>query len=164
MNHTEFNYSSFMGVIGETREDKDGIYIPGELMPSGHPVRAKGVKKHMLMQGEDAKNMAMQWFESVKGAYEREEEERDREASKPDVPELVIGGADSDSRDPGTSPSAEAPVVQTLEEELQARCERWQAVMDKAEADVDRAQKRYDDAFSEYRRAQRALDAIRQED
>lgn len=163
-NPSEFNYSSFMGVIAATQQDEKGILIPGHLMPSGRPVRAEGVAKHQLMQGQDAKNMAMQWFESVKGQYEREEEERDREASKPDVPELVIGGGDTTPREPDPSPPAAEEAPQTLEAELQARAARWEALMEREQAIITHAQARYDDAFAEYKRAQRALDAIRQED
>lgn len=157
----EFNVDSFMGVIKATRQDQQGIFIPGELMPSGKPVRSDGVSVDNIMKD---KGMAEGWFTAVRAQHAREKEERDHSSSVQDAPELVIGGGDTAAREPAPSAPAASETYETLEEELQARSARWETLMERAAWERDRAQKDYDEAKAEWKRAQRALDAIREED
>lgn len=163
MNPDEFNYNSFMGVLNATVEDERGILIPGELMPSGNPVRADGVQKIMLQAGENARSMAEQWFESVRGTYEREKEERDHAVSTADVPDLAIGGEDPAPRERGPSVPAARSSDQTIEEELQARLAKWEERLERAEWEMDTARKDRDEARKQVAKCEAALDAIRDE-
>lgn len=161
MSASEFNYTSFMGVLNATVEDERGILIPGELMPSGNPVRAEGVKKIQLMQGEAARSMAEQWAESVRGQYEREKEEANHETSTADVPDLVIGGEDPAPAERGRSVASAPSSDQTIEEELQARLAKWEERLERAEFEMDSARADAKEAKAQVAKIEAALDAIR---
>lgn len=133
MRAEEFNYASFMGVLNATQQDDRGVFIPGELMPSGKPVRAEGVKKAQLMSGDSARQMAETWVNAVRSTYEREAEEKNHQVSTADVPELVIGGADRAPAERGPSvPPAGVP-DQTIEAQLQASAAVWRARVERLE-------------------------------
>lgn len=161
MSWEEFNYSSFMGVINATKQDEKGILIPGECMPSGKPVRAEGVKLDQLLKGQDARAMAEQWFNSVKGQYERELEERDHQTSTRDVPDLVIGGGDTAAPEPERGEVANPPAGASLEEELQARCTRWAEAVERLDSRLADLEAERREAHDQLIKCEKALDAVR---
>ena len=121
---SDVNMSDFMGVLQASVQTETGIMFPGANMPSGNPVVAEGVTMAELMTD---KGMAETWYESIKGAYEREKEERDHASSTADTPDLVIRGHDDAPGESGGGEVAAQVGGRTLEEELQARQEEWQA-------------------------------------
>lgn len=150
--------NNFMGVIGATIDTEDGIVFPGENMISGNAVTSAGVTKAQLMTD---KGLATQWFESIKATYEREETERDHAASVRNVPELSFVGGDTTPAESGGDARTEAAASQTLEEELQARQERWASIMERAVASQQAADAQFAEALAQLKKIEAALDAIR---
>jgi hypothetical protein len=118
MTAEEFNYTSLMGVLKATEEVDGGIRVPGHLMPKGRPVISKGVKVADLMKD---RGMAEGWYNAVRQDYERQEEERDRPAGEPDVPDLVIGGKDPAPRQSRRDGSPTPETGEDFEVTLQKR-------------------------------------------
>lgn len=134
MKAEEFNYNSLMAVIGATVQGEDGIRIPGELMPSGNPVVAKGA----TMQDLADYSKAEQWFEAVKETYERESDEKNQERSEVPVP-TESGGRDDNPgpADAGGDSVVAEPHLQALEAELQARRARWETYLERCQVELD---------------------------
>ena len=120
---SKVDMSNFMGVIQATKQNEKGLVFSGDHMPSGNPVVAPGATLAELMSD---KSMAEQWYESIRGTYEREQAERDHARSIGDTPDLVINGADGAAPEPARSAVAAQVDSRTLEEELQARQEEWE--------------------------------------
>lgn len=154
--YSEFNYASLMGVIQATQFDDDGAFIPGQLMPSGNPVRALGVGRDMLSN----KDMVQQWAAAVKGAYEREISERDKEREQENVPDLRIVGEDIHAEQPVRNEVRHAPPSETLEEELARREEAAAARESYLVAELERATTRLLAARMETTSIRAALAAI----
>lgn len=154
----DFNYASLMSVVAETQQDERGVFIPGHLMPTGVAVRGDGATVEQL-QGN--REMVELWTGAVRTEYERQEAERNHVASVADVPELVIGGGATPAEQPGGSEVAAAPVVQTLEEELQSRSTFWYARLVAAEEEKGAATKACAEASAQILKIEAALDAIR---
>jgi len=114
-----FNYSSLMAVLQATVEDDTGVYIPGEMMPSGKPIRATGVTRRDLMKRE----MTEQWFDAVRGTYEREIDEANHTAVTSDLPDLVIRGEDTAPEQPRRSEATATSTDEDIEETLQRHAE-----------------------------------------
>lgn len=123
---SDIDLDSMMSVLAGTKEDERGIYLPGEAMLDGKPVRAEGVK---LAQLQTDGGMLQQWYDSIKVANERTEIARNQEAISRDVPDLIIGGKTRPPEDVGAGEARQTQTYKTIEEELSARLEdtteRW---------------------------------------
>jgi hypothetical protein len=155
---SDFNYASLMSVVAETQEDERGVFIPAHLMPTGTAVRGDGATKAQLAANRE---MVEMWTGAVRSEYERQEKERNHVASIADVPDLVIDGGATPAEQPGRSEVAAAPVVQTLEEELQARCKRWDSECQRLGGRLQALEAEYLDAKTELKKCEAALDAVR---
>lgn len=158
MNYDEFNYASLMAVVRATMFDEDGAYIPGELMPSGNPVRASGVDRSFLTN----KDMVAQWAAAVKGAYEREISEKNQEGSEEDVQDVRSGREDTPAAEHGGHGQRHTPAASTVEEELEARKEAAGAALDRARRVLYQATDQVASADRELRIITAALAAIRE--
>lgn len=117
MSYEQFNYASLMAVVQATQFDEEGAFIPGELMPSGRPVRAVGADRTFLMN----KDMVAEWASAVKGIYEREIGEKNQEGSEEDVPSVHSDREAAPAAEHGADAPRPAPAHATVEEELEAR-------------------------------------------
>ena len=155
------NIDSFMAVVNATQQDEKGIFLPGDWFPSGRPLRAEGSTKADLDTNRD---MAEQWHEIARSKYEREVEERDQAASRPEVPRVDTQRTDPAPRDDGRNAPAEARPVQTLEEELQGRCTFWRERCERLEWEKGVIVKDLAEASKQLLKTEAALDAIRDEE
>jgi len=124
---------NFMGIINATEQTASGIRFSGAHMPSGKPVIAEGVTKAQLMSD---RGMAETWHAAIRSSYEREKEEINNVSRTGDTPDLVIRGQDASA--PVDAGGGEpTPVgVQTIEEQLQESCIKWQARLDRVDAQI----------------------------
>ena len=151
-------YNSFTDVLAKTKQDGEGIFIPGELMPSGKPVRAGGAELAALRTNKD---LAEQWFNAVKGQYEREEEERDQPSGRSDAPRPSSEGRDPYSPEPRRNDETAQNSGKTIEEELQ---ERVESAIKRAENAAHNAKEAHLEAVAcekEVAKLQAALTAVR---
>lgn len=158
MNDDVIDIGSFMQVLNNTYEIDDGIEFPGHAMPSGRPVQSKGVTKATLMSSRE---LAQQWFEAVKGQYEREESEADQEGSYGDLSGPAVQGPDTNTGVARADESPKAQAYATVEEELAAREAEWNARVDARRAALERQKELYDESVRELRAVRRALKAVR---
>lgn len=122
----KLDIGNFMGVIGATTQDEQGLRFSGDFMPSGKDVVAPGSTLAELMSNRD---MAQTWFETIRSTHEREKEEANHASSTRDTPDLVIqGGIGAPDDDSASTPSTEVRIP-TFEEELQSRYTRWDQVV-----------------------------------
>ena len=152
---------NFMGVLKATVQTEDGIMFPGDHMISGKPVVAEGVTMQQVMSD---KEMAMTWHESIRGAYEREKEQRNHETRAANTPDLVIGGQDGNAGDGGGSPVPAQVDPAQAQEELQRPAsieEILEMEVDRAEAEIDYLGPRLEAAQDALQKASAALEALR---
>lgn len=154
--YEDFNYNSIMEVLGHTVDTETGIEIPGEFMPSGNPVVASGIRKGQLVTGDSAKSLLEQWFGAVRGAYERELDEKNHESSTADAQDLVIRGEDDNPRVDRGSARAETDAPESFEEELRRRLKG-------ASAEAEEAKGRLQIAERQIKAIEAALSAITDE-
>lgn len=122
----KLDIGNFMGVIGATVQDEQGLRFSGAHMPSGKDVVAPGAKLSDLMTNRE---MAQTWYDTIRSTHEREKKEADHASSTADTPDLVIRGEDGPAAEPR---GVEAPTevrIPTFEEELQDRYARWDTVV-----------------------------------
>lgn len=128
MDYTEFNYASLMAVISATVFDDTGAYIPGELMPSGNPVRALGATPAFLRD----KELVTQWHAAVKDAYEREVSEKNQER----IAEVVSSEYREREHTPAAVNGADAPRHEENGIDIEAELARRQAYLESKVAEL----------------------------